>query len=85
MSQEQPSNTPVRDDDDMLPEYHFDYRKGRPNRFATRMTDGSLVVVLEPAIAQVFTTPESVKRVLRALIETMPRATETHASTSTNR
>lgn len=60
--------------DDLLPEYEFDYRKARPNRFADTIEEGSLVVVLEPDIARVFTTPESVKAVLRALIATMPKA-----------
>src|SRR5438552_12567685 len=45
------------DADDLLPEYHFDYRKAKPNRFAPRIEDGSLIVVLDPDIAQVFTTP----------------------------
>jgi len=70
------SGKPVDDADDLLPEYHFDYRKAKPNRFAPQIEDGSLIVVLEPDIAQVFTTPESVKKVLRALIETMPKPTE---------
>ena len=64
------------DDEDMQAEYNFDYRKAKPNRFAARQPDGSLVVVLEPDIAEVFATPEAVKRVLRALIETMPRTSE---------
>jgi hypothetical protein len=67
------SDKPTGDADELLPEYHFDYCKARRNRFAPRIADGSLIVVLEPDIAQVFTTPESVKKVLRALIETMPR------------
>jgi hypothetical protein len=33
-----------------------------------------VVVVLEPDVAQVFKTPESVNEVLRALIATMPSA-----------
>jgi hypothetical protein len=32
------------------------------------------VVVLDEDVAQVFTTPESVNKVLRALIETMPQS-----------
>jgi hypothetical protein len=60
------------DPEEMLPEYAFDYRKARPNRFAI-FEDGSLIVVLDPDIARVFTTPESVKKALRALIETMPQ------------
>jgi hypothetical protein len=76
MKQESASDKPADDTDDLLPEYHFDYRKAKPNRFAAQIEDGSLIVVLEPDIAQVFTTPESVKKVLRALIETMPKSTE---------
>ncbi len=59
--------------DEMRPEYHFDYSKARPNRFAGRGQQDRLVVVLDPDIAQVFTTPESVNNVLRALIATMPK------------
>ena len=58
--------------DDLRPEYEFDYQKARPNRFAPPLEEGSLVVVLEPDIAKVFTTSESANRVLRALIDTMP-------------
>jgi len=58
--------------EDMKPEYQFDYTKAKPNRFAQRQVDGSLVVILDPDIAHVFTTPEAVKKVLRALIATMP-------------
>ena len=57
----------VASGDDMLPEYHFDYRQARPNRFATDVVEGSLVVVLEPDIARVFKTPESIEAVLRAI------------------
>jgi hypothetical protein len=58
--------------DDLRPEYRFDYRKARPNRFASRMDKNRVVVVLDSDIAQVFTTPEAVNNVLRALITTMP-------------
>jgi len=58
--------------EDMQPEYQFDYTKAKPNRFIPQHADGSLVVVLDPDIAHVFTTPEAVKKVLRALIATMP-------------
>ena len=58
---------------DMLPEYDFDYSKARPNRFASRFDEkDSLVVILDPDIAKVFTTPDAVNTVLRALISTMP-------------
>jgi hypothetical protein len=67
------ANRSRQPDDDMLPEYRFDYRKARPNRFAARLKRGSRAVVLDPDVAAVFSTPESVNAVLRALIETMPR------------
>ena len=58
--------------DDLLPEYHFDYKKGQPNRFAASCPPGGRLVVLAPDIAGVFTSAESVNSVLRALISTMP-------------
>ena len=61
----------------MRTEYEFDYDKAQKNRFASRYAEGnSLVVVLEPDIAEVFTTPDAVRSVLRALISTMPGITK---------
>src|SRR5437867_1172747 len=45
-------------DQDMLPEYRFDYSKARPNRFAGRVKPGCRAVVLDPDVAEVFATPE---------------------------
>ncbi len=59
--------------DEMRREYRLDYNKSKPNRFAASATQGRTVVVLDPDIAEVFTTPESVNNVLRALITTMPQ------------
>jgi hypothetical protein len=59
--------------DAMLPEYNFDYRKARPNRFAERIYKDRRVVILDPDISRVFSTSESVNTVLRALITTMPK------------
>ncbi len=59
--------------DDLKPEYEFDYRKAQKNRFATKLTKNTVAVVLDPDVAEVFTTPEDVNKVLRALILTMPR------------
>jgi hypothetical protein len=62
-------------DDDLLPEYDFDYTKVKPNRFATHVNQPLLkVVVLDEDVAQVFTTPESVDNVLWGWIELMPRS-----------
>ncbi len=55
-------------------EYRFDYRKAKKNRFAESYQPESRVVVLDADVARVFTTPESVNSVLRALLETMPHA-----------
>lgn len=57
---------------EMLPEYDFDYSKARPNRFAGKISEERLVVVLDPEVSQVFTTAESVNAVLRALVAALP-------------
>jgi hypothetical protein len=53
-------------------EYRFDYREAKPNRFATQAVEEPLVIVLEPDEARVFQSADTVNRVLRALIKTMP-------------
>ena len=58
--------------DNLLPEYELDYRKAKPNRFA--VADQQRVVILEPDVAEYFHDSESVNRVLRALIEVLPKA-----------
>jgi hypothetical protein len=65
---------------DVRPEYRLDYSKSKPNRFAAKAGRSRTVVVLDPDIAEVFTTPESVNDVLRALIATMPRNRKLKAS-----
>jgi hypothetical protein len=59
--------------DDLLPEYEIDYGKAQPNRFAARLAQ-TRTIELEADVAAVFTTPEAVNNVLRALIKTMPPA-----------
>lgn len=66
--------------DDARPEYRFDYSKSKLNRFAERASQSRTVILLDPDIAEVFTTPESVNDVLRALITTMPRNRKQKAS-----
>ena len=62
-------------EDELLAEYRFDYQKAKSNRFAVRdETQKLTVVVLDDDVAQVFTTPESVNKALRALIESMPQS-----------
>ncbi|WLE96589.1 MAG: hypothetical protein QTN59_18145 [Candidatus Electrothrix communis] len=59
--------------DDLKSEYNFDYSKARPNRFAERVTEDNVLVVLDSDVAQVFTSAEDVNTVLRALIQNMPK------------
>jgi hypothetical protein len=68
-----PNSSHETNNDDMELDYQFDYSKARPNRFASKIPEGGRIVVLDPDIAEVFTTPESVNAVLRALIATMPK------------
>ena len=73
-----PSTTKARSNksEDMLPEYNFDYSKSRPNRFAGRISKERVVVLLDAEVSEVFTTPESVNTVLRALITAMPEGSK---------
>ena len=57
---------------EMAKEYRFDYSKAKPNRFANRIKDTPVVVVLEPDVAEVFTTADQVNKALHALISAMP-------------
>jgi hypothetical protein len=71
------------DEDDLRSEYHFDYRKARPNPYAVRARTAGMVVLLDDDITRVFRTPDSVKTALRALIAAMPFqsvAKQTHRS-----
>ncbi len=60
--------------DELRDEYRFDYSKAKPNRFASQVDQSCVVVALDPDVSKVFTTPEAVNKVLRALIEAMPPA-----------
>lgn len=60
----------------MAAEYHFGYKKARPNRFAKQMKDKTLIVMVEPDIAKVFATSGQANKALRALISAMPEKKE---------
>ena len=61
--------------DELRREYRFDYRKSRPNRFAPLMKGGTVAVVLDPDVASVFRSPESVNSLLRSVITALPKQT----------
>lgn len=58
---------------ELASEYRFDYKKAKPNRFASRMKNEPLIVMVDPDVAKVFTTSEEVNKALRALISAMPK------------
>jgi len=58
---------------EMRREYHFDYRRSRPNRFAALMKARTLAVVLDPDVASVFASSESVNSLLRSVIKALPK------------
>jgi hypothetical protein len=64
----------------MRAEYKFDYRKALPNRFAGRVDEDRVIVVLDPDVSQVFSTERDVNTVLRALIKTMPELRRSKAA-----
>ena len=70
---EEPTTPQEMEDDDLLPEYDFDYSKARPNPFIERIP-GSKVMVIEPDVASVFTTQEQVNNALRALLSAIPQS-----------
>ena len=58
----------------MHPEYRFDYSKAQGNiRFAPRMRKKIGAVVLDPDVAEVFDTADSVNRLLRSVISAVPK------------
>jgi hypothetical protein len=71
--------TQIAKSQEMLPEFDFDYSKARPNRFAGKISEERLVVLLDPEVSQVFTTPEAVNAVLRALVTALPKGTKTQS------
>lgn len=60
------------DEETMRSEYRFDYSKSQPNRFAAKMSKGTVAVVLDPDVAKVFGSSEVVNALLRSIIAAMP-------------
>ncbi len=56
------------ENDDLLPEYDFDYSKSKPNRFAEKYNRTQRAVVLDADIADNFPSSESVNEALRFLV-----------------
>ncbi len=58
---------------EISPEYDFDYRKAKPNRFAGESGENRTVVELDADVATVFSTAKTVNKALRSLIAAMPK------------
>lgn len=63
----QNDNPETIEQDKLKAHYDFDYSKAKPNRFAAQLDQESLMVVLDPDIAAIFPTSESVNETLRVL------------------
>lgn len=48
---------------------NYDFSKGVRGKYAKQYADGTNVVVLDPEVAELFPTSESVNKALRKLIE----------------
>lgn len=57
---------------DMRPQYRFDYRTAKPNRFAGQVPKDSVAVVLAPDVTSVFNSSDSVNALLRSVIKAIP-------------
>ena len=62
---------------DMRREYRFDYGTARPNRFAAAL-QGRTAVLLDPDVASVFGSSESVNQLLRSVIAALPDKVKAH-------
>jgi len=60
--------------DALRPEYLFDYRKAKANRFAGKTQPESVAVLLDPDVARFFESGKTVNSLLRALMTAMPAA-----------
>ncbi len=72
MSNTQNFNSDRGLEEDLLPEYNFDYSQAKPNRFAMAKNE-NITVKLEPDVAEVFKTSEEVNKALRAIISAIPK------------
>ena len=67
----------TREADELRAHYKFDYSKAKPNRFADRLGEETIAVVLDPDVAAVFTTSEEANQALRVLIGALGNLAET--------
>jgi hypothetical protein len=66
----------------MRAEYRLDYATARPNRFADRMNNRTIAIVMDPDVAAVFQSSEAVNTFLRSAISILPKRTPKRAKAS---
>lgn len=72
MKRDESPKRPRKTKDEMRAEYRFDYAKARSNRFADRMKNGAVAVILDPDVAAIFGSSKAVNAFLRSVIATLP-------------
>jgi hypothetical protein len=72
MKKDESPKRPRKAKDEMRAEYRFDYAKARSNRFADRMKNGAVAVILDPDVAAVFGSSKAVNEFLRSVITMLP-------------
>ena len=60
----------------MRAEYRFDYSKAKPTPYAARLGKDTVTIVLDPDVAAVFSSSESVNTLLRSVIAALPTPTK---------
>lgn len=63
----QEDNLKNAESNELSAHYDFDYSKAKPNRFAARLAQEQLMVVLDADVAAIFPTSEAVNEALRVL------------------
>ena len=58
--------------DELKAEYRLDYRKAKPNRFAALIPEDTVAVILDPDVAAVFNSSETINSLLRSVIAAVP-------------
>lgn len=64
--------TKVKRSREIEPEYEFDYRKAKSNRFAGRIQSSNLVVTIDQDVSKIFIDSESVNHALRTIMHAVP-------------
>lgn len=72
MKKDKSPKRPRKAKDAMRAEYRFDYAMARSNRFADRMKNGAVAVILDPDVAAVFGSSKAVNEFLRSVITMLP-------------